>query len=174
MFSYLNIDWLSESKFAEEKSDVASFLVCFGIWQVSVGLGESFFNLLLEKSFGLSTLKRFLLDLFEIEVIDNESGGHNVILVNIFNEGLDSGLLDELLFVNGPFDLLGVSGDADQQKMRESVLLNIVTVVLCFPPRSSWLRRPFFLRTCLMWLSQLFLLWIYVRDMVHSAHWWFN
>lgn len=46
-----------------------------------------------------------------------------MVLIDVFNEWLDSSFLDKFLFVDGPFDLLGIPSDAYEEEMGEPVLL---------------------------------------------------
>ena len=119
---YINKD-TSESKSVEEVSHIVSLFVCLGAGQVPVGLSESLSDLLSGSGSGFSSLDVVLLQVLEVEVIDNESGGHNVVLVHVLQESLDTGLLDELLLVDSSLDVSGVSGDTSDEQMRESVLL---------------------------------------------------
>jgi hypothetical protein len=79
------------------------------------GLSESFSGLL-----GLEVV---VLDVLEVEVVDLEAGGEDVILVDVLDEGLDTGLLDELLLAVGALGLGDVSADTGDQKMGESMFL---------------------------------------------------
>jgi len=47
-----------------------------------------------------------------------------VALVYVFNEGLDTGPLDEFLLVKTTLGLSGVAGNTSHQQMRESMFLN--------------------------------------------------
>lgn len=109
---------------------MAGFFVSFGIGEGSISFGELLFEFLGEVLLAVYGLEAVLLDFLEVEIVDDEAGGHDVVLVDVFNKWLDGGLLDELLFVDAPLDSLGVSGDADQQQMREPILLISFLVVL--------------------------------------------
>ena len=100
-----------------------SLFVGLGAGQVPVGLSESLSDLLSGSGSGFSSLDVVLLQVLEVEVIDNKSGGHNVVLVHVLQESLDTGLLDELLLVDSSLDVSGVSGDTGDEQMGESVLL---------------------------------------------------
>lgn len=71
---------------------------------LSDGFSESFSAFL-----GLET---FVLDISEVELIDNESGWHHVVLVDISDEGLDTTSFDEFLLVIVSFDLDKVATDS--------------------------------------------------------------
>lgn len=113
----------SEAKSAEEEPDVVSFVVGLGAGEVPVGLGESLPDFLAGGEPGLGGLDVLLLEVLEVEVVDDEPGGDDVILVDILDEGLHSGSLDELLLVDSSLDAPGVAGDADHQQVRESIFL---------------------------------------------------
>ena len=53
-----------------------------------------------------------------------------MVLVNNFNERFNSSSFDEFLLVNSSFDVSRVSGDADNQKMWESMFLQSIKTVL--------------------------------------------
>ena len=99
-----------------------SLLVGLGAGQVSVGLGESLSDLLSGSSSGFSGLDVVLLQILEVEVVHDESGGHNVVLVHVLKESFDTGLLDELFLVDSSLDVSGVSGDTGHQQVGESIL----------------------------------------------------
>ena len=97
----------------EEESNVACFFVGSWIRHFSVGLGKAFTEIFKEFFFIL-TLQVVFFDFFEIEIIDNESGGHDVILIHDFGESLDSGSFQELFLVNFTLHSLWVSCDTDE------------------------------------------------------------
>lgn len=116
---------LSESKLAIEESDVTGLLVGLWIWEVSVGIRQGFSELFGKGSPGFKGFEVVFLNILKIEVIDEESGRDDVILVDLFDEGLDSCFLDELLLVDAPLDSPWISSNAEDCEMRESVFLRI-------------------------------------------------
>jgi hypothetical protein len=91
---------------------VACLFVFLGVGEVSEGVAEGFAEGLAEGLSGFLGLEVVVLDVLEVEFIDQEPGGEDVILVDILDEGLDTGLLDELLLAISPLGLRDVSGDA--------------------------------------------------------------
>ena len=61
--------------------------------------------------------------MLEVEVVGDEAGGHDVVLVDVLDEGLDASALDELLLAEGALDLAHVAGDPCHQQVGEAVLL---------------------------------------------------
>jgi hypothetical protein len=119
----LNRDVRSESESAEEEFGVSSFFVFLGVGEVSEGVAEGIMEGLSESFSGLLGLEVVVLDVLEVEVVDLEAGGEDVILVDVLDEGLDTGLLDELLLAVGALGLGDVSADTGDQKMGESMFL---------------------------------------------------
>ena len=78
--------------------------VGLGVWEVSISIAEGGSPLLFQGSSGFEGLDVVFLDVLEVEIVDQESGGDNVVLVDDFNKRLDSSSLDELLFVNASFN----------------------------------------------------------------------
>ena len=123
-FKYgLDYESRSEAKFAEEESNVVGFVIGLDAGEVSVGFRKSLSNFVAASESGFGGLDVLLLQVLEVEVVDDKSSGDDVILVKILDEGLDTGSLDELFLVDLSLDASGVSGDADDQKMGESVFL---------------------------------------------------
>ena len=116
----------------EEESNIACFLVGFWVGHISVCISEILSHFLDEFKFAFS-FQVILFDFFEIEIIDDESSGHDVILVDGFDESLDSSLFDELFLVDFSLDFLWVSGDANQDKMWEFVFLHLMRLNTLFP-----------------------------------------
>ena len=88
------------------------FVVSFRVGQVSIGFREALPDFLPGFGSRFGSLEGFLLEFFKIKVIDHESGGDDVILINYFDEWLDAGSLNELLFIDSSFDVSGVAGDS--------------------------------------------------------------
>ena len=78
--------------------------VGLGVWEVSISIAEGVSPLPFQGSSGFEGLDVVFLDVLEVEIVDQESGGDNVVLVDDFNKRLDSSSLDELLFVNASFN----------------------------------------------------------------------
>ena len=100
-----------------------SFIVGLGAGEISVGFGESLPDFLAGSKPGFSSLDILFLEVLEVEVVDLEAGGDDVILVDIFDKRLNSGSLDELLLVDSSLDASGVAGDSYNQQMGEPVFL---------------------------------------------------
>ena len=98
-------------------------LVFLGIGEISECAAESFTECLSECLSGLLGLEVIVLDVLEVEVVDLEAGGEDVILVDVLDEGFDTGLLDEFLLAVGALGLGDVPGDAGDQEMGESMFL---------------------------------------------------
>jgi len=77
----------------------------------SVSLSELFSNSLSECQPALLSLKALVFDFSEVELADNESGWHDMVLIDVFNEGLDTSLFDEFLLVEASFSLNEVAGN---------------------------------------------------------------
>jgi hypothetical protein len=91
---------------------VSSLFVFLGVREVSKGVAEGFSNVLSEGLASLFSLQVVILNVLEIELIDKETGGEDVVLVDVLNEGLDAGLLDELLLAVSALDGWDMSGDS--------------------------------------------------------------
>lgn len=114
----------SESESAEEEFSVAGLLVLLGVGEVPEGVAEGVVEGLPEGLAGLLGLEVVVLDVLEVEVVDLEAGGEDVVLVDVLDEGLDTGLLDELLLAVGALGLGEVPGDAGDEQVGESMFLN--------------------------------------------------
>ena len=106
----------------EEESNIASFVVGSGVGKVSIGFAKSL-SKFFPKFDSVLPLEVILLDVLELKIIDNKSGGNDMILVDSLDESLDSSLFDEFLLVNFPLHSLRVSGDTGDDDMRELVFL---------------------------------------------------
>lgn len=109
---------------------MACLFVLLGVGLVAEGVAEGLAEGLSEGLAVLLGLEVVVLDVLEVEVVDEESGGEDVVLVDVLDEGLDTGLLDELLLAIGTLDLGDVASDAGDQEMGEPVLLNREVVTL--------------------------------------------
>ena len=103
---------------------MAGLLVLLGVGEVAVGGVEGGSNVLAESVSGFLVLEVVVLDFLEIKIVDHEAGGHHVVLVNVLDEGLHTGPLDEFLLAEASLDLAGVAGDTGDQKVREAMFLN--------------------------------------------------
>lgn len=115
----------------------------FSLLGVSVGFSESLSNGFSESFSAFLGLEAFVLDLGEVELVDDESGWHNVVLVDVSDEGLDSGSLDEFLLVVVSFDLNEVATNTGDQQMRESIFLHCFRCTL-FPVSKDLMTIAFF------------------------------
>lgn len=97
--------------------------VFLGVGKVAVDLGERIVKLLFELLSGFLGLETVVVDLLELEVVDNKAGGHDMVLIDIFDEGLNSGLSDELLLVVTALGSKEVSANSGNEEMGESVAL---------------------------------------------------
>ena len=103
---------------------MSSLFVFFGIGKFTVDFSESVSDSLSEFLSGFTGLEVILSDVLDVgEIIDNKSGRHNVVLVDVFDEALDSGLLDEFLFVESTLGSDEVASNTGDQQVREFVSL---------------------------------------------------
>ena len=104
---------------------MSCLFVFSGVGLFTVDFGESVSHSLSELLSGLAGLEVVFSDVLDVrEVIDDESGGHHVALVDVLHETFDSGFLDELLLVEGTFGSDEVASDTGDQQMREFVSLS--------------------------------------------------
>ena len=96
------------------------------VGKVAVDLGERIVKLLFELLSGFLGLETVVVDLLELEVIDNKAGGHDMVLIDIFDEGLNSSLSDELLLVVTALGSKEVAANSGNEEMGESVALGEV------------------------------------------------
>jgi len=92
-----------------------SFVVSLGAGQVSVCFSESLSDLFSSGGSGFSSLDVILFKVLEVEVVDNKSGWHNMVLVDMLKESFDTSLLDKLFLVDSSLDVLGVPGNTSYQ-----------------------------------------------------------
>ena len=90
---------------------MSCLLILLRVGEIPQGVAEALFQSLLEFLTGLSCLEVAVLHILQVEVIHNESGWHDVTLVHVFHERLDTGALDELLLAKGSLDLAEIEGD---------------------------------------------------------------
>lgn len=74
---------------------------------------------------GLEGFDVLFLHILEVKVVDEESGRDDVVLIDLFDEGLDSGFLNEFFLVDAPLDDSWVSSNAKDCEVGESVFLSI-------------------------------------------------
>ena len=103
---------------------MASLFVLLGVGEVSVLVGESVSDSLAELFARIGGFEVVGVDVLEVEVVDEEPGGHDVVLVDELDEGLDSRLLDELLLVEGAFGGDEVASDACDEQVGKLVALH--------------------------------------------------
>lgn len=66
-------------------------------------------------------------DVLELEIIlDDEAGGHQVVVVDVLDEGLQSALSIELLLAHGLGDLAGSALNTDNEGVTELLVLHHV------------------------------------------------
>jgi hypothetical protein len=102
---------------------VVGLVVFAGVGELAVDLGEAVTDALAELAAGLGGLEALVADVLEVEVVDEEARGHDVVLVDEPHEALDAGLLDELLLVEGALGRDEAAGDAGDEQVRELVAL---------------------------------------------------
>jgi hypothetical protein len=91
---------------------VASPVVLLRVGKISVCASERISNFFSEFLSGLLCLEVLVLDILKVKIVDDKSGWHNVILIDVFNEGFNTSLLDEFLFVEASFSLNEVASNA--------------------------------------------------------------
>ena len=69
---------------------------------------SKFLSELKSSLFGLDGV---VLDVLDVEIIDNDSGGDHVILIDVFNKRLDAGSLDQSLLAESSFRLSQVTSN---------------------------------------------------------------
>ena len=107
-----------------------SFVISLGVGEISVSLREALSDFLTSSLSGFGSFQILFFQILQVKIIDHKSGGNDMVLVNNFNERLNSSSFDEFLLVNSSFDVSRVSGDADNQKMWESMFLQSIKTVL--------------------------------------------
>jgi len=110
---------------------------------ISVGLSELFSNCFSQSFPAFFGLETFIFDLCEIEFVDDKSSGHDVVLVDVFNERLNSGSLDEFLLVIASFGLEEVAANTSDEQMWESIFLHVEGCTL-FPVSNDLMTIAFF------------------------------
>jgi hypothetical protein len=102
---------------------VSSLFVFLGVGKISNCLAEGLLEVLSKSNSALLGLQVIVLDVLKIKVVDNESGGDDMVLVDVFDERLNVSFLDELLLAVGSLDEGEVTSNTSDEKMRESMLL---------------------------------------------------
>lgn len=74
--------------------------VSLGIWEISIGGAELSLELFSQGGSGFDSSDVFFLDILQIEIVDNESGWDDVVLVDNLNERFNSSSFDELFLIN--------------------------------------------------------------------------
>ena len=104
---------------------MSGLFVFFGVGKFTVNFSESISDSLSELFSGFTGLEVIFSDVLDVgEIVDNKSGRHDMVLVDVFDEALDSSLLDEFLLVESTFGSDEVTSDTGDQKMREFVSLH--------------------------------------------------
>jgi len=110
---------------------VSSLLVFSGVREFTVDFGESISDSFAELFTGFTGLEVIFSDVLDVrKIVDNKAGRHDVILVDVFDEALDSSFLDEFLLVEGTLGVDEVASDTGNQEMREFVSLHQKRVTL--------------------------------------------
>ena len=102
---------------------MVGLIVFSGIGHLSVHLSETVSNALSEFLASVGGLEVVVADVLEVEIVDEETSGHHVILVDVFDEGLDASLFDELLLVEAALGCDQVASDACDEEVGELVAL---------------------------------------------------
>ena len=104
---------------------MSSLLVFSGVREFTVDFGESISDSFAELFTGFTGLEVIFSDVLDVrKIVDNKAGRHDVILVDVFDEALDSSLFDEFLLVEGAFGRDEVASNTGDQEMREFVSLH--------------------------------------------------
>ena len=110
---------------------MTGLLVFFGVGKFTVDFGESISDSLAEFFASFAGLEVVFSDVLDVsEIIHHKAGRHDVILVDVLNEALDSSFLDEFLLVEGTFRSNEVASNTGDQEMREFVSLHEKRVTL--------------------------------------------
>ena len=94
---------------------MSSLFVFLGVGEFAESLAEGGSKVLSEGFPSVLGLEVVVLDVLEVELVDQEASRDDVILVHVLDEGLDAGLLDELLLAVTALDSGHVPGDAGHQ-----------------------------------------------------------
>ena len=103
---------------------MASLFVFLGVGELSIDLSESISDSFSEFFPGVRCLQVVVIDILEVEVAYNKSGGHDMALVDKLDKRFDSSLLDEFLLVERSLGSNEVSGDTGDEQVREFVSLS--------------------------------------------------
>ena len=101
-----------------------SLVVGFGVRHISIGLWKSFSHFSSGCCPCICSLQVFFFQIFEVKVINHKSGWDNVILIDMLDEWLDTGSLDEFFLVDFSFDVSGVAGNSCNEQVWESMFLH--------------------------------------------------
>ena len=104
--------------------------VFLGVREVAVDLRERIVKSLSEFLSCFLGLKGVIVDFLKLEIVDNEASRHDMVLIDIFDEGLHTSLLDEFLLVVAAFGGDQVATDSGNEQMREPVALSEIDFTL--------------------------------------------
>ena len=99
------------------------FIVGLGVGEISVGIRKCLSDLLASCKSRFGSFDIFFFKILEVKIVDDKSSRNDMILIDILNERLNSGSLDEFLLVDSSLDISRVTSDTDDQEMRESIFL---------------------------------------------------
>ena len=102
---------------------MASLFVLLGVGHLPVDFSESVPHSLPQLLPGVGGLEVVVIYVLQLEVVDEETGGHHVVLVDVLYERLHSGFLDELFLVVRPLCGDQVPGDSCDKEVGEFVSL---------------------------------------------------
>lgn len=103
---------------------MACSFVLLRIREIAVNLCEWIVKFLSEFFSCFLGLETIIIDFLEFEIVDDEASRHNVVLIDIFDERLNTCLSDKLLLVVTAFGSNKVAANSCNEKMGESVALS--------------------------------------------------
>ena len=104
---------------------MTGLFVFFGVGKFTVNFSESVSDSFAEFFASFAGLEMVFSNVLDVsEIIDNKPGRHDVTLVDILDEALDSGLFDEFLLVEGTLWGDQIASNTGYQQMREFVSLS--------------------------------------------------
>ena len=110
---------------------MSGLFVFFGVGKFTVDFSESISDSLAEFLASFTGLEVIFSDVLDVsEIIHHKAGRHDVILVDVLDEALDSSFFDEFLLVEGTLGSDEVASNTGDQEMREFVSLNEKRVTL--------------------------------------------
>lgn len=89
-----------------------SFFIVFWVGEVAITLRKRFLDGFLQLNSTLCSFEIVVFDFLKIKIVDQESCGNDVILIDVLDKWFDSSFLDEFFLVEGAFDLSEVVGNS--------------------------------------------------------------